>query len=259
MKNYVQIGAGVANLDPRTNADGFFNYMQQQPKSEIGKIVLVEPNKINIHKLRMAWADFPMAEIHPKGICPSNYVDRVLTFYYAEEDGPHYQVYSVSKDHVLKHYPNGTIREDLVTCTTINKLIKETIGDNSIEMLALDIEGIDAEILFDIDFDIVKAKKISFEHLHISPEQRQQIDRLLRSKGYKFVGNGLDHLGYDIMYEKEDNSQLAKSTLLDNGDLLLEFPTGFIDKTGWNEGDEISIGLDTENGKIIMRKVTSAE
>lgn len=57
----------------------------------------------------------------------------------------------------------------------------------------------------------------------------------------------------------EGRSYPAKTTLLENGDVLLEFPEDLISHIGWKEGDVISIGLDPERRAIIMSKVSDAE
>lgn len=62
--NFVQVGAGAGDLDPRMgNRDGFTEYVKQLDKNLINKIILVEPNPINIPKLKEAWKDYPQAEI----------------------------------------------------------------------------------------------------------------------------------------------------------------------------------------------------
>ena len=50
---FIQIGAGAGDLDKRANCrDGFTEFIKKLPKNRIKKIILVEPNPINIQLLR---------------------------------------------------------------------------------------------------------------------------------------------------------------------------------------------------------------
>ena len=75
-----------------------------------------------------------------------------------------------------------------------NKFISEEI-----ELLALDIEGIDAEIILDINFDNINLKYLSFEHLHLG-DNKENVFNHLKKNNYEYLGLGLDHNGYDYLY-----------------------------------------------------------
>src|SRR5579863_5178316 len=143
----VQVGAGAGDLDPRANfRDGFTEYVKRLNPSQIERILPVEPNPINIPMLRQCWKDYGQAEILQIGIRPFDSAEGSQIFYYAEEDRPHYQVFSMIEAYVRKHYPQGTIQSVTVDTITISQLM-HMLGGKHIDVLALDIEGIDAEII----------------------------------------------------------------------------------------------------------------
>ena len=49
-----------------------------------------------------------------------------------------------------------------------------------IELLALDIEGIDAEILLDLDLSKLNLKYLSFEHLHLGNKKASVLNHLTK-------------------------------------------------------------------------------
>jgi FkbM family methyltransferase len=204
MESYIQIGAGAGDQDARADfRDGFTEFVKRRPPNQIAKIILVEPNPFNIEALKRCWKDYPQAQILQMGVCPRSLVttEKKQTFYYAEEDAPHFQVFSLKKEHVQKHYPDGTIRSVEVPVVPINQFIDRIIGVEHISMFALDIEGIDAEILLDIDWRNINVEYVSFEDIHLG-RKRIAVLRHLGRSGYMFVGSGLDTNGFDLMYQK---------------------------------------------------------
>lgn len=140
MSIYVQIGAGAGDRDPGAGfRDGFSEYVKARTAGSRDRIVLVEPNPVNIPSLREAWEDYPQAEIHQLGICPPSAAAREITFYYAAEDAPHFQVFSMRPEHVLQHYPAAELHEERVACVTLTDFLDDVLGDAHISLLALDI------------------------------------------------------------------------------------------------------------------------
>jgi FkbM family methyltransferase len=206
-KIYVQVGAGAGDLDTREDVncrDGFTELVKALDASEIDKIVLVEPNPINIPLLIKCWEKYNSAMICHIGISTSLYADSYIRFYYAEEDAPHYQTFSMSKKHVQDHYPESELKHTDVHCVTLSKVLEKTIGlDAEIELLALDVEGIDAEILLDTDWSKIKCKNLSFEYIHITNALLLiSICNHLAMHGFRFVGKGVDVNGYDVMFRR---------------------------------------------------------
>jgi FkbM family methyltransferase len=205
MKNiYIQIGAGAGDLDSRVNfRDGFSELVKSLDPSTVERIILVEPNPINIPKLKECWKDYPQVEIHELGICLKSSTEKSITFYYVEEDAPHFQVFSMKPEHVRYHYPTEEIKSKIVECTTLEDFLNDTIGEGTVvEVLALDIEGIDAEVVLENDWNKINCKYLSVEHLHLR-EKAQSVVEKLTGAGYQPNGNGIDPHGYDWSFIKK--------------------------------------------------------
>ena len=197
---FIQIGAGAGDLDKRANCrDGFTEIIKSLPRHMIKKIILVEPNPLNIPLLKECWKDYPEAIIYEIGIVPKKYQNNTMDLYYCPLDGPHYQVASINKSHVQKHYgDNCEIGKFIITVKQLEIFINE-ITTEEIELLALDIEGIDAEVLLDINFNNLKLKYISFEHLHLA-DYKESVLNHFKNNNYEFLGSGVDTHGYDYLY-----------------------------------------------------------
>jgi FkbM family methyltransferase len=183
---FIQIGAGAGDLDKRANCrDGFTEFIKKLPKQMIKKIILVEPNPLNIPLLKECWKDYPEAIIYEIGIVPKNYQNNTIDLYYCPLDGPHYQVASINKSHIQKHYGDDCeLEKFIIPVKHIEDFINE-VTTEEIQLLALDIEGIDAEIILDIDFNNLKLKYISFEHIHLG-EYKDNVLNHLKNSNYIF-------------------------------------------------------------------------
>jgi FkbM family methyltransferase len=197
---FIQIGAGAGDLDTRANCrDGFTEYIKKLPRHKIKKIILVEPNPLNIPLLKECWKDYPESSIHTLAIVPKEYTHSTIDMYYSPLDEPHYQVASIDPAHVQKHYINTELKKFTVATTHLEDFILSVT--ESIELLALDIEGIDAEILLEIDFNKVSPVYLSFEHIHLN-DKKEKVLHHLEENGYTYVGSGMDHNGYDLLYTR---------------------------------------------------------
>jgi FkbM family methyltransferase len=199
---FIQIGAGAGDLDKRANCrDGFTEFIKKLPREHIKKIILVEPNPLNIPLLKECWKDYPESTIYEIGIVPKNYLNDTIELYYCPLDEPHYQVASINKSHVQKFYGSDCcLNKFIIPVKQIENFINEVTTDE-VELLALDIEGIDAEIILDINFDNLKLKYLSFEHLHLN-SNKENVLTYLKNNKYEFLGLGVDHNGYDYLYKK---------------------------------------------------------
>jgi len=197
---FIQIGAGAGDLDIGAQyRDGFTEFIKNLPRERIKKIILVEPNPLNIPLLEECWKDYPEAIIYEIGIVPKSYLNSIIDFYYCPLDGPHYQVASISKSHIQKHYgDNCELQKFIIPVKQLDNFIDEVTSEE-IELLALDIEGIDGEILLDFNLNNVKLKYISFEHIHLG-QYKENVLNKLTNNNYKFLGLGVDHNGYDYLY-----------------------------------------------------------
>ena len=136
-----------------------------------------------------------------------------MDFFYCLEDFPNYQIFSNSELFVKKHFPNGTIKKKTVNCQKISDFFK--IHDiSNIDYLSIDIEGMDYEVLYNLDFNKVIIKNISFEHLHLTFLQKIKIIYKFIKHDYFFSGMGFDVKKSDWMFTKNYQFQKIKTYLL---------------------------------------------
>ena len=233
---FIQIGAGAGDLDSRANnRDGFAEFIKSIPKKKIKKIILVEPNLFNIKLLKESYKDYlDVVIIIQKLIVPTYYNDKCMKLYYCEDDAPHYQTASIDKNHVLKHYPNHPLKSIDVECTTIEKIVEMYVTNEEIELLSMDIEGIDQEILFDLNFNKLNLEYLSFEYIHL--KKIEEIKEYLNNNNYIFKGKGIDHSGFDWLYKKKRiypinfsfPSSLIKKNLIKKTKILSDLIPGVI-------------------------------
>lgn len=199
---FIQVGAGAGDLDTRANCrDGFTEFIKKLPRNRINQIILVEPNPLNIPKLRECWKDYPEAVIYEYAIIPKSIAREPLDLYYCPDDAPHYQVASINKSHIQKNYgENCNLNKFIIQTVYLEDLINMNCK-GVVELLALDIEGIDAEVLLDINFNNINIKYISFEHLHLG-DKDHSVKMHLNNSGFEYLGLGIDYNGYDSLYKK---------------------------------------------------------
>lgn len=199
---FIQIGAGAGDLDERTQCrDGFTEFIKSLPRDRIKKIVLVEPNPLNIPLLKECWKNYPEASIYEIGIVPKNYDKKNMELYYCPEDKPHYQVASINKQHIFKHYgENCEINKFTIDVINLEDFLTNVIGnEEEIELLSLDIEGIDAEVILDINFNSISLKYLSFEYIHLGVHITS-VKEHLEKNHFEYLGNGIDYNGFDLLY-----------------------------------------------------------
>ncbi len=103
------------------------------------------------------------------------------------------------KHHELSGFSKSQIIEEKVTCIHFNDLLKQE-GVSKLDLLQIDTEGYDFEIIYSIDFSIVKPSILSFEHgvksnIHDSASLLEMIN-YLSSFGYKFWFDDFDMVAY---------------------------------------------------------------
>ena len=204
MKIYVQIGAGAGDQDPRANfRDGFTEFVKKKKIKD--KIILVEANPLNIPKLKECWKKYSNTKIFNIAINPDNIKKKKIKLFYSKDDKPHFQVTSISKKHVEKFYPPSSIKEVEIKTLKISRFLKEVAANSNIEYLALDVEGIDFEILFNLNLKNINIKNISIETLHINKLRKKKLARHLLKNGFVYKGKGFDVNGYDTLFSKSNN------------------------------------------------------
>jgi len=198
---FIQIGSGAGDLDPRSNyRDGFTEFIKKLPKYRVKQIILIEPNPLNIALLKECWKDYPQALIYELAIVPSYFTNTSIDLHYCPDDGPHYHVASIVKEHIYKHYNDCSLNKFVVNTKCLEQLFNELLIKD-IELLSLDIEGIDEEIILDIKFNNINIKYFSFEFIHI--KNGSIVTQHLIDNNYHFLGMGCDYKNYDYLYVKK--------------------------------------------------------
>lgn len=103
---------------------------------------------------------------------------------------------SFDRDHLVvrHHIAADAILEEGVSCLSFSALLTQIPEGRTIDILAIDTEGFDAEILKMIDFDALRPKIIRFEAHHMTADQLQHWTSRLRALGYNVRMDGLDCL-----------------------------------------------------------------
>lgn len=180
--NIVQIGTNRAFDDVTP--------LVKEYSSILKKFIAVEPLSVHHKIIKECYNDIPQLILEGIAISPSPTEDK-LTLYYHKEDGPGFEVTSISKEHILKHViynpkltAEGLIKLE-VDCLTLNQLFeKHSLID--INILYIDVEGLDFKLIKSIDFNKFNITNIIYEHLHIDGEKAIQF---LENKGYNTIRN----------------------------------------------------------------------
>jgi len=194
----IQIGSGSANFDTNFQ-DGFTNFVKKRKAKD--RILIVEANSIHLKNLKKFWEFKKGVKLFNLAIIPDNILKKQMTFFYSEEDKPNYQIFSNSESFVKKHYPYSKIKKKTVNCLSISNFLEKN-KLKKIDYLSIDIEGMDYEVLINLDLKKFYIKNISFEHLHLSLLQKFKIIFKFIKNDYYFSGMGFDIRKSDWMFKK---------------------------------------------------------
>ena len=78
--------------------------------------------------------------------------------------------------------------------------------------MAVDAEGVDFELVMDLNLKKFDIKNISIEIIHLNKEQKKILGNKLIENGYSYIGKGFDIDGYDVMFKKKMNLYLKLKT-----------------------------------------------
>ena len=207
---FIQIGSGSANFDTYVQ-DGFTSFIKK--KNIKNRIFVIEANSIHLDNLKKYWKKDKNVEIFNLAIVPDNVDLKKMEFFYCLEDAPNYQIFSSSKSFVQKHFPNGTIKKTSVECLKMSVFFEKN-NISTIDYLSIDIEGMDYEVLMNLNMKKFDIKNISFEHLHLNFWQKVKIIFKFIKHGYFFSGMGFDLRKSDWMFTKNYNSKKLITILL---------------------------------------------
>jgi len=204
MEIYIQLGAGVGDKDIATNyKDGFTGFVKNKKLNINDKIILVEANPFNINKLKECWFKFENKKILNIAIVNEKFYSREAYIYYCKDDAPTFQASSLIYSHLKKHYPKSNILKKKIKVKRINEFLYENCKNYKIKYLAIDIEGLDYDVIMSIDFNQFNIENLSFEILHLSLFKKINLINRLILNGYKYSGKGFDINGYDLMFQKK--------------------------------------------------------
>jgi FkbM family methyltransferase len=154
--------------------------------------IFVEPNQLHLEELKECYSAFPNAIIENIAIKTSDMEGDELTIYYYELDGPAFAVASTDPQHIKKHYGDVVLDSFIVPCITLDELFKK-YELKEIDWLLIDVEGLDAQIALDFDWDSYTIKRVDIENLHLG-EDSERVRSIFTSRGYQEINstNGFD-------------------------------------------------------------------
>ena len=85
----------------------------------------------------------------------------------------------------------------------IKSFLEKYLKDSNVESFSIDVEGIDYDIIMDINLKKYNIKNFSIEYLHLRRDQKKNLIRKLLENGYSYKGFGLDHNNIDWMFTKK--------------------------------------------------------
>jgi FkbM family methyltransferase len=119
-----------------------------------------------------------------------------LPFYFVSEDARHAfgddlpfwydQLGSFDREHIVKHLDGRLepfIRTRAVPCAPLTDILSRH-GVPRIDLLHVDVEGFDARVLQQFDFERYRPHAILYEHQHLSADDARGALALLHARGY---------------------------------------------------------------------------
>lgn len=180
---FVQIGSydGVSN-----------DYLHEYIKKFHLKGILIEPQKEVFELLRKNYISESQLILENVAITDHDgYVDLYgLTEQYRYLGGDvAQQITSLDRKHIEKCISWDSDTSEVIESLRIPSLTLDSLlakhEVKKVDLLQIDTEGHDYEILKTIDFQTLKPTMISYEHCHLSFEDKKASWELLRKNGYK--------------------------------------------------------------------------
>lgn len=165
--------------------------------------VLVEPVPRTFARLAQTYGTYPQITCRQVAVVPEE-GERTIPFYcFAPKPGLHWDdVYSgwasTRREHLDKFRPfvpdfDELISIEHVPAITLAQLLRET-GWPSVDLIQIDVEGLDVALVASIPFEQWAPRLIRFEHIH---GDRRELDALLErlhAVGYRTFSHGFDTL-----------------------------------------------------------------
>ena len=117
--------------------------------------------------------------------------------FFSPKDSSKSDFSSVDPNHVIAHLHNAEIDALNIDSISLNSFIR-TFVKGDINHLIIDSEGLDAQLLFSLNFEQIKPKNIVFEHLHTDGIAQRHIR-------FDLITKLLTHYKYSIRVWDEYN------------------------------------------------------
>jgi hypothetical protein len=175
IKRFKLIIMKIIQLGTNNAQDDLTKIIMSHNPSEIELLVLVEPQEIFNDSIKNVYKDYDFS-IENKIINLEE--DKKYEIFYT---CVHKHLSSLKKENIENHGLDVPISEVIYESMTINKLF-EKYNVIDLDILFVDVEGMDDKIISSIDFDKISIKQIYYEFLHIDDES---FINFLNTKGYE--------------------------------------------------------------------------
>jgi hypothetical protein len=193
----IQIGSNKGNDDLSQHLLSNFEEL------EFG--LFVEAIPLHIADLKKCYSKFNNIFIENVVIKPHLYDSNEIKFYFLTSNGPDYGISSCSKEHIEQHIRDipglcgGKILEFNLPCMTMENLF-DKYDVKSLDLLLLDVEGIESDILLNFNWEKYDIKRVQFEYIHLK-EKTDAVKNMFLEMGYKQV-KPIDRFNFDWAFEK---------------------------------------------------------
>jgi FkbM family methyltransferase len=185
-----------------SNAGDHHDHLRPLIRSREWSGVMVEPVPYVFERLRRNYGDLGRVAFENAAIADR---DGRTAFYHLREVDPGARdrvpswydgIGSLSRETVLGHrrlipdIDERIVRSE-VPCLTFESLCRRHDVE-SIDLLAIDVEGYDAEILRTIDLATRRPRLIVYEHFHLDPDERFACRTEVEERGYETMEEGFD-------------------------------------------------------------------
>lgn len=187
----------IIQLGSNRGYDGLTKWINDNPNINIDKLILVEPNILHHESLKECYESIKNKTIDSSAI---GLEEGEFDLFWCPQDGPLFEVSSLVKEHVIKHWGDSDIRSFKVKVKTLEQVL-DFHNIKNIDWLLIDVEGLDAEIILSLNLKKYNIKKIDIEHLHLGSKLNDVLN-LFQKNGY-FPIKAADLYGYDMAFEKK--------------------------------------------------------
>lgn len=162
-------------------------------------ILLVEPHPVHHEIIRENYKDILHAILEPVAITPDSKDE--IELYYLKTDRcdniqfGSYEIASIKKETLFDRQEEDILKITVKSMSINSLLEKYNLYD--LDYLFMDIEGVDFDVVQQIDFSKYKIHNIQIEIIHLD---KQKLDVFMESKGYYDTQRTLDFGRYDTIY-----------------------------------------------------------